>query len=70
MTPRAPHAIAVPGTAAGFAAKAVQAARDHAFTALGLTRVVSYIAPEPAHTRVLTPGMPKTDASQTSKRGD
>ncbi len=29
----------------GFATEAVQAARDHAFTALGMTRVVSYIAP-------------------------
>lgn len=32
----------------GYATEAVQAARAHAFTALGLTRVVSYIAPENA----------------------
>lgn len=32
----------------GFATEAVQAARTHAFTALGLDRVVSYIAPENA----------------------
>lgn len=30
----------------GYATEAVQAARAHAFTALGLSRVVSYIAPE------------------------
>jgi RimJ/RimL family protein N-acetyltransferase len=87
----------------GYATEAVQAARAHAFTALGLSRVVSYIAPgntasarlarrvgarldghhdgaqvwvhmpvasKPAHTRVHTPGIPKTDAMQTSKRGD
>jgi RimJ/RimL family protein N-acetyltransferase len=30
----------------GFASEAVEAARAHAFTALGLSRVVSYIAPE------------------------
>ena len=32
----------------GYATEAVQAARTHAFTALGLDRVVSYIAPENA----------------------
>jgi RimJ/RimL family protein N-acetyltransferase len=32
----------------GYASEAVQAARAHAFTALGLTRVVSYVAPENA----------------------
>lgn len=32
----------------GYATEAVKAARTHAFTALGLTRVVSYIAPENA----------------------
>ncbi len=32
----------------GYATEAVTAARAHAFTALGLTRVVSYIAPENA----------------------
>lgn len=32
----------------GYATEAVQAARAHAFTALGMSRVVSYIAPENA----------------------
>jgi len=32
----------------GYATEAVQAARTHAFTALGLARVVSYISPENA----------------------
>jgi RimJ/RimL family protein N-acetyltransferase len=87
----------------GYATEAARALRDHAFVAMGMDRVVSYIdpantrsirvaerlgatrsqdfdgaqvwvhlpvAPKPAHTRVHTPGIPKTDAMQTSKRGD